>query len=339
MKAAIVGIGAMGQRHARALARVEGVRLVAVCDVRPEALEWDGIGRDVDRYQQFRDLLGRSAPDLLIVATTAPSHFEAVMQALDAGVGRILCEKPFATSLRRAGDMIDAARARGALLAVNHGRRHAAAYRWLSERIRSGEWGNLQSMRFACPGVGLGCLGTHFIDLMRFLSGEEFSSVSGWIDREHGMNPRGCEFHDPGGLWVARSASGAYFVHHQMEEGAGPTHLSIDLTQARILIEENEGRITVIWRDPSVKTGPGRPPRYVNLSTPSDAVLTLDVVALAADVIRDLVRGGPLACDAREGYRSLEAVVAAYRSHEKGHLPVDLPISDTDALDTDLPIT
>jgi predicted dehydrogenase len=339
MKTAIIGMGPMGVRHVAAVAKVPELELVAVCDSRAEALENAGLDARVGRFARAEDLFAAAGPELVILATTAPSHHALTRTALQAGASRILCEKPVACSLRQAREMLDQAAARGAVLAVNHCRRHVPAYRWLAGQIRSGEWGALRGVRSACPGIGLGCLATHFLDLLRFLGGEDFVEVFGWVDAEKGVNPRGACFHDPGGLIVATGASGARYVHHQIEDAAGPYSLTLDLTSARISVEERDGKIGVIWRDPSVKPGPGRPPRFETLACPEEAPLRLDLVEMTAGVLAELARGAALTCAGEHGYKSLEAVVAAYGSHAAGHVAMPLPLTDPDLLDKELPIT
>ena len=339
MRAAIIGMGPMGVRHVAALGRVTGVELVAVCDSRLEALEAPCLDSRVQKFRSADALLSEAKPELLILATNAPSHHALTLAALDAGVRRILCEKPVACSLAQAREMSDKAKACGAALAVNHGRRHVPAYEWLASQIRSGEWGALRSVRSACPGIGLGCLATHFIDLVRFLSGDDFTELCGWVDPEKGTNPRGSCFHDPGGLIVATGASGARYIHHQIEDGAGPDSMILDLTSARVTIDERGGEVTIIWRDLSVKPGPGRPPRFENRTLPAEYPLKLDIIEMTACVLRELVQGTTLTCDIEHGYKSLEAVVATHVSSGNQHSVISLPLSDPAVLSKEYAIT
>jgi predicted dehydrogenase len=339
MKAAIIGLGPMGLRHAASVARVSGLELAAVCDTRKEALEKAALGPGVRRFEDAGRLLTESLPDLLIIATTAPSHHNLTLAALDAGVRRLLVEKPLACSLAQAKEMLEEGQRCGARIAVNHCRRHVAGYAWLAKEIRSGRWGTMRGIFASCPGIGLGCLATHFLDLMRFLGGEDFVTVSGWVDPERKSNPRGADFHDPGGLIVATGASGVRYVHHQIEDSSGPFSLVLDLTQARVTVEEDEGRLSVMRRDPSVTPGPDRPARFEVLEPPAESPLKLDILEMCAAVLTELAGDGPLTCDARHGYQSLEAVVATHVSHRRGHIPLSLPLEEMEILTEELPIT
>jgi predicted dehydrogenase len=320
----------MGRRHLQALRAVENAELVAVADARAQALTVADLN-GVRSYTDAHTMLGEVKPDVVIVATNGPSHHPLVLAAIAAGARGILCEKPIACSVTEAEEMIVAAREEGCALGVNFPRRHVLSYCWLAEQLQSGEWGQLRSMRSGWPGVGLGCTATHMIDLWRFLGGEELNTVFGWIDCVRGPNPRGAEFSDPGGMIVATSASGTRYVHEQTEDGAGPGTLIIETTKAQIVVDEYARSVDILVRDLSVKPGPGRPPKYDPVSLPAGALLAVDIVRHSAEALRELVEERDLTCAAEHGLRSLEVVVAAYLSHDRGHASVTLPLNNPES--------
>jgi predicted dehydrogenase len=331
MKVAVLGLGAMGRRHLTAVAGVTGLELVAIADLRRDALDAadapSGIRRSTDPFELLRAV----RPDLAVIATHAPSHRDLALAALEAGVGRILCEKPMASSVAEADEMIEAARRRGARLTVNHGRRVEPLYRWVAARVQSGDWGELRTIRVVCPGIGLGCVGTHYLDLMRLLSGEEMVSVTGWIDPERGPNPRGAEFHDPGGVVVVEGRSGRRYVHQQIEDGGGPAPVVVELTGARLTVVEDTREVEWLRREPGSRQWRPAP-------IPEDMALRLDVVEMAAAVLRELAGEGRLSADGADGRAALELVAAAHVSHRRGHTPVALPLEGPDRAER-LPIT
>jgi predicted dehydrogenase len=337
-RVAIIGMGPMGRRHLQTLPLVPNAELVGVADSRPEALTAAGLN-GARSFTDAQRMLTDLRPDVVIVATNGPSHHALVLAAMRAGARGVLCEKPFACSLAEAEEMVLASQENGCSLAVNHCRRHVPAYRWLRERLQSGEWGQLRSMRASWPGIGLGCSATHMIDLWRFLGGEHLDAVYGWVDPVRGTNPRGAEFSDPGGMIVVTSSSGARYVHEQTEDGAGPGTFVIDTTGAEIRIDEREGTVAVLARDLSVKPGPGRPPKYDVAPLPAEAPLVIDIVRLSAETLRELVEERELTCPAEHGLHSLEVVVATYLSHDRGHARVALPLTDPESKAKWLPIT
>lgn len=337
-RVAIAGLGPMGRRHLKVLELLQDIELVAVADTRPETLTVD-LGDGVRKYTDAATMFAECRPDTIILATNAPSHHSLALRAITCGARAIFCEKPISCSIAEAEEMIVTAREHGCALAVNHGRRHVPAYKWLAAKLQSGEWGELRSVQSNWPGVGLGCLATHMVDLWRFLTGEELTTVHGWVDPVRGSNPRGSNYRDPGGMIIATTASSARYIHEQAEDGAGPPWMVIATTGAQIVVDEHRGSIQILTRDLSVKPGPGHPPGYVPVQVPPEAPFTLDIFRLSGESLRELVDGSDVTCSAEHGLRSLEVIVAAHLSSQIKHGPVALPITDSEAKKTWLPIT
>ncbi len=117
IRVAVIGVGSLGQHHARVYAGLEGCRLVGVVDADPErAAE---IARK-NRCRAFRDpaeLLGEVDAVSVVVPTSV--HYAVGKAFLEAGV-HCLIEKPLSTDLGEADALIAAARAGGARLQVGH---------------------------------------------------------------------------------------------------------------------------------------------------------------------------------------------------------------------------
>jgi predicted dehydrogenase len=149
LRVAIVGAGGIARRHARACQEVDGVDLVAVCDLRPEAAERFGDEFGVPgRHASLEPLLAEERLDLAIVSTWGDSH-AAVTTAL-ARSGRVrgvLCEKPFSLTAAEAEAMQRAAAAHGVLLAEAFKFRHHPAHLKAAELIAAGCLGELSHVR------------------------------------------------------------------------------------------------------------------------------------------------------------------------------------------------
>jgi predicted dehydrogenase len=131
LRLAVVGVGHMGRFHAEkvaALARADAsVALAAVCD------------RHLDRAQAAGDLYGAlatmdareafAAADAAIVAVPTAAHAELVALALETGLD-VLVEKPIATTLAEATQLVALAEARGRVLQVGH-------LEWFNAAMRS----------------------------------------------------------------------------------------------------------------------------------------------------------------------------------------------------------
>ena len=116
LRIAVVGVGSLGQHHARILSDMPGVRLVGVAD--PDAGRVQEIAA---RYGTSPFASFESLPELDGVVIAAPTrlHCDLASRFLDRGIG-VLCEKPMATTVEEC-DRILAARDRGgAPLLVGH---------------------------------------------------------------------------------------------------------------------------------------------------------------------------------------------------------------------------
>jgi hypothetical protein len=129
------------------------------------------------------------------------------------------------------------------------------------------------------------------------------------------------------------------YVLHQVEDGSGPPITVIDLTGARVVIDESALNIEVVLRDTKVKPGPGLRPRYDSYYQPADASFNLDIVELSAASLRELAGNKSITCGAQHGIEALRVVCAAYVSHRRGHIPVRLRPCDNAVEDLWLPIT
>jgi predicted dehydrogenase len=189
----VIGLGRMGQVHARILARsVEGARLEAVADIdadRARRLAGQlGVGQWHDNPE---DLLARSGVRAVVIATPSHSHREQVTLAARAGKD-ILCEKPLALTLEDTDRAIAEASRAGVRLQVGFMRRTQRAYREVHEAIRRGWLGRPVLFRstqrdpdappaaFCDPAVSGGIfvdMGIHEFDLARWLLEDEVESV------------------------------------------------------------------------------------------------------------------------------------------------------------------
>ena len=117
LRVAVIGVGHLGRHHARILASLDGVRLVAVVDVSRERAEEVAGPLGVPAIADARELAGQV--DAVTVAVPTESHLASALPWLAEGVS-VLVEKPLARSIAEADQLIDASRASGARLATGH---------------------------------------------------------------------------------------------------------------------------------------------------------------------------------------------------------------------------
>src|SRR4051812_31166751 len=117
LRIAVVGVGHLGRHHARILATLPGVELVAVVDTNRARAEEIAAASGTRALFEARDLAGQV--DAVTVAVPTEAHRGVAMPFLTSGVP-VLVEKPMARSLAEADEMIAAARNAGVVLAVGH---------------------------------------------------------------------------------------------------------------------------------------------------------------------------------------------------------------------------
>ncbi|MFN8525580.1 MAG: Gfo/Idh/MocA family oxidoreductase [Chloroflexota bacterium] len=145
LRIGVVGVGLLGERHTRFWAQQADIELVGVADSRVDrAREVAGKWGAAVAAASVSDLIEQAHPDAVSVATPDFLHREPVIAALRAGV-HVLCEKPLAMTTDDAAAMIQAARAAGRILMVNHSMRWIPHYAALKRQVESGELGQVVS--------------------------------------------------------------------------------------------------------------------------------------------------------------------------------------------------
>jgi predicted dehydrogenase len=258
---------------------------------------------------------------------------------MEKGVKYIFISKPIACSLVDAYRIMAKSIETNTRVIVDHGLRHDKTYNWIIEEQNKGSFGNLQSIHIQRPGIGLGCLGVHSFDLANFICGLRPERVSGWVDKPFKKNPRGEQFVDPGGLVILEYPGGIRAIIQQIEDGAGPMAVELNYQYARIRVDEKFGQLEVVAKDRSIQASPGKPVPFTKSINPHGIEVNHDIFFLMKCIIEELIQGNIMKADAVHGVISVEILVAAYMSSEKGNIPIPLPITNNIYFNKFLPVT
>ena len=125
LRLAVVGTGALGRHHARILSTLECVKLVAVAEVNRAAGQEVAYRCGAAWVADYRDLFG--AIDAAVIAVPTSAHFQIAADLLTNGLD-VLIEKPICADVKEAAQLVELARARGAILQVGHVERFNPAY-------------------------------------------------------------------------------------------------------------------------------------------------------------------------------------------------------------------
>jgi predicted dehydrogenase len=146
LRAAVVGTGVFGRHHGAKYQQIQGVELVATADPSPVARMAAKAQLGVPAVSDWRALRGEV--DLVSICSPASTHGPIVRGFLEAGA-HVLVEKPIATDVREAEDLILLAQRCGRVLTVGHQERFVFAKSGLLngsappvsiECVRAGPW-------------------------------------------------------------------------------------------------------------------------------------------------------------------------------------------------------
>ncbi len=178
LRTAVVGVGHLGKEHARILAGLPDVELVGVADVNSDQAE--AVARKVGSrgFAGHRPLLHLA--EAAVIAVPTLYHFAVAGEFLRCGIP-VLVEKPLASNLAQAEELVDLARRHGALLQVGHIERFNPAFEKLQrfalqpKFVRSERLGPF-SGRSTDIGVVLDLM-IHDLDVLRALVAGPATSV------------------------------------------------------------------------------------------------------------------------------------------------------------------
>ena len=132
LRVAVIGAGAFGRNHVRAIRQMEEADLVAVVDV--DAEKADALANEFGSraLSEISEIFGQA--DAAIVATPTVTHEEIATRLLEAGID-VLVEKPIADSVFAGERMTQLAEERGRILQVGHLERFNPAVMALEEAL------------------------------------------------------------------------------------------------------------------------------------------------------------------------------------------------------------
>lgn len=194
----IIGLGRSGWNlHALGLESHPNFTVAAVSDVSAERRDEATARFGCQAYADADALIADENVELVIIAAPSHLHGPQAVQALAAGK-HVLVEKPMATSVAQADEMVSAANKAGRVLSVYQVRRASADFLKIQEIVNSGVLGPLHLVKMCIYGYNrrrdwqtlrefgggqLNNTGAHFIDQALTLAGGSWSNV--FADMRH----------------------------------------------------------------------------------------------------------------------------------------------------------
>ena len=179
LRVEVIGVGSMGQNHCRVYNEISN--LVAVSDSNTMLAKKGREKFAVPWYNDFNDMLEH----VDAVTVSVPTFAIVYLKVIDAGV-HLLVEKPLASSVEEAREIVGKARENNVVLAVGHIERHNPVIGFVRDSILNNEWGkviNLSSRRVSPYPSRISDVGVifdtaiHDIDVLCHLSNSPVHSV------------------------------------------------------------------------------------------------------------------------------------------------------------------
>ena len=145
MKTAVIGVGNMGKHHARIYSHLKGSDLVGVADINQTLGKETADLYGCKLYTDYNELIENERPDIISVCIPTSLHHKVAIDCIKAGVNTLI-EKPIATTIKEAEEIVALAKQKNVKLMVGHIERFNPAVQKLKEVIKSGQLGNVISI-------------------------------------------------------------------------------------------------------------------------------------------------------------------------------------------------
>jgi myo-inositol 2-dehydrogenase/D-chiro-inositol 1-dehydrogenase len=347
VRCGLIGYGAWGQHHARAITSVPTVTLAAICARSPETIAKARSDHPSARlYTNHREMLAREQLDLCDIVLPSDLHFPVAKDVLESN-RHLLLEKPMALALEHCTALVQLAQKRNRILAIGHELRMSSLWGKVKQMIDEGAIGQplyalielwrrpyrqgSAGWRYDPARVGDWILEEpiHFFDLARwyFSSAGEPTSVYAAASSKQPNHP---DLHDnfsailhfPAGRYAVISQTLAAWEHHQTAKITGTTGaIWASWSGAVDRTFEPTFTLKVMRAQPGDPSKPAVPVETISVDKPSGEVYEL--VDQIAAVVSAVQNSNPVPCTAEDGWWSTNMCLSAAQSLATGN-PIPL---------------
>ena len=139
---AVIGTGNMGQHHVRVFSTLRKVKLIAVCDQNIERAKELAQKYGSKFYQDYNVMLNSEQIDAVTIAVPTFLHHKIALDVLKRGLS-VLIEKPIATTLEEAKDIVQASHKEKSIVMIGHIERFNPAVGVLKKLIMKDTFGRI----------------------------------------------------------------------------------------------------------------------------------------------------------------------------------------------------
>ncbi|MGB3307712.1 MAG: Gfo/Idh/MocA family oxidoreductase [Thermomicrobiales bacterium] len=316
------GATGFGMSHCHALGyeRSPYARIVALADLVPEnakAFQEQHGGDTI--YTDYHEMLAKENLDIVSICTWPHLHAQMVIDAAEAGVRAIHCEKPMAPTWGEARRMVEACARNNVQLTFNHQRRFGPEFRQARELLRSGAIGDLVRLEGQCG--NLFDWGTHWFDMFFFYNGETpATSVLAQVEPTGGNTVFGVTMEGQA-ISQIRFENGVIGLLSTSAEQGWPL-----LTR----IVGTDGMIEAALRTAPLRIFTADSNGWQTIELEGDSTLQGTVAAGVMDLVESLKEGREPELSSNKVIKATELIFASYESARHGRR-IDLPMDIADS--------
>jgi len=342
----IVGCGMISSFHAKAIGDIRGAKFVACCSSRIASAEKLANEFGATAYGSLEEMLADPAVDVVAICTPSGAHMEPALAAAKAGK-HLIIEKPLEVTLKRCDRIIEACKKNKVLCSTIFPSRFHAASLQLKKAIEAGKFGKLtlgdayvkwfRTQEYYDSGAwrgtwaldGGGALmnqAIHSVDLLTWLMGPVDSIMAHTATLAHerieveDVATASLRFKS-GALGVIEASTAAFpgllkkIEVHGSHGSAGIEEEDIKTWQFAKMTAKDKKIASELEKKTDTGGGAADP----------SAIGHAAHAAQFRDVISAITKGTELAIDGAEGRKSVEIILAIYKSSETGKV-VQLPL-------------
>jgi len=205
--AAVIGLGNIGFKfscdqkrkgtwtHVDAYAGCPSTALVGAVEINKETIDlFHSKYPDIPIYPTVKDLFSEHRIDIASICVPTRLHYSIYKEIIGHDIKAIFCEKPLSAEVHESQEMVDLAREKKIVMAVNYTRRWQNSFILAKKIVDEGKIGNIRAVTAYYPGQIFN-IGSHLFDTVRMITKirpRSFSavmiqpgpdpSISGWMD-------------------------------------------------------------------------------------------------------------------------------------------------------------
>jgi predicted dehydrogenase len=300
-------------------------------------------------FSDYREMIQQGHLDAIIIAAPDEWHHRMTVDALQAGL-HVLCEKPLGMNAREALDMLEKAQAAGVKHMTYFTYRWMPFFRFARDLIAQGFIGRCYHCDFRqLSGFGrgkdyewrfdrnrangaLGDLGSHMIDLARWLIGDiaTVTAQLGCFGSRQGIEGETTDPANDSALLMVEFSNGA----HGLIQASAVAYLADRLMQQQVVLYGDEGSLEINIAFGGQEAGAvirgvrSKEDEFQVLQVPAEywgEVSSLDPFGVfnhqpigVRFFIDAIIEDHPISPDFYDGYKAQQVIDAALQSHQTG---------------------